>query len=171
MPTLSSNTGLPYVLYQDNRETSRYNGQYYARSKMLKTVTFEGLIDHIAEHASTFSRAEVAGVMYQLQDCIMELLQQGNRVQLGNLGSFSLTLQSKPAETIEAFNVNTNVVGIRLRFLPSRTKRSNLSSRSIKDSTKLIYWTKLLTDNEIAANTPSNNAGTNTPGGTPGTGA
>ena len=71
-------TGIPYKLYQDNRETSKFRGQWYARVKAFGTVDLDGLADHIASHGSTFTKADIAGVLYAMQDCILELLLSGH---------------------------------------------------------------------------------------------
>ena len=81
-------TGIPYKLYQDNRETSKFKGQWYARVKAFGTVDLDGLADHIASHGSTFTKADIAGVLYAMQDCILELLLSGQKVRFGDLGTF-----------------------------------------------------------------------------------
>ena len=144
----ATGSGLPYVLYQDNRENSKYRGQWYARVRAIKTMTFEEFIKHIAEHGSNFTRAEISGVLYKMQDCLLELLMSGNKVQIGDLGTFYMTITSTPAPTIEDFTVSSNIKAVNLRFAASRRKINNLSSKQLRQQTRLISMRDLVTDKE-----------------------
>jgi len=147
----TTNSGLPYALYQDNRRTSAYNGQWYARAKHIKTLTFEQFIKHIAEHGSNFTRAEIAGVLYKMQDCLLELLMQGYKVGIGDLGTFYLTISSRPAAKFEDFNVSENITAVNLRFLPSGRDINNLTSKELRKGTRFINVADLVAPSEKAA--------------------
>ena len=149
----TTNSGVPYILYQDTRSTSNHRGEWYARVRALRTVTWEQFIQHIAQHGSNFTRAEIAGVLYKMQDCLLELLMQGYKVQMGDLGTFYLTIESTSAPTIEDFNVAENIKAIRLRFLPCRRDINNLSSVELRKGTRLIDVRDLETTKERAAYT------------------
>ena len=141
-------TGIPYKLYQDNRETSKFKGQWYARVKAFGTVDLDGLADHIASHGSTFTKADIAGVLYAMQDCILELLLSGQKVRFGDLGTFYLSISSKPAETLELFNVAENIIGVNLKFAASRKASNNLTSPSLRAKTRFVNIQSLVTDTE-----------------------
>lgn len=141
----TTNSGLPYALYQDNRSNSTHPGEWYARAKHLKTLTFEQFIKHIAEHGSNFTRAEIAGVLYKMQDCLLELLMQGYKVTIGDLGTFYLTITSTAAPTLEEFNVSTNITAVNLRFLPSGKDINNLTSKELRKGTRFINVADLIT--------------------------
>lgn len=136
--TRNTGTGLPYKLYQDNRTNSNHRGEWYARAKSAGTVDLDGLAEHIARHGSGVTKAEMAGVLYTLQDCIMELLLSGQRVKLGDLGTFYLTIRSKPAPTRAGFNVAEHIDGVRLRFLPSQADDAGLTATRLCDSVRFI---------------------------------
>lgn len=144
----TTNSGLPYGLYQDNRRTSTHQGQWYARVKHLRTLSFEQFIKHIAEHGSNFTRAEISGVLYKMQDCLLELLMQGYKVCIGDLGTFYLTISTKPAVKIEDFNVNTNIEAVNLRFRPSGRDINNLTSKELRKGTRFIAVSGLVSPSE-----------------------
>lgn len=147
----TSNSALPYSLYQNNNQTSSYYKKWYARARHLKTLTFEEFIKHIAAHGSSFTRAEVAGVMYKMQDCLIELLSSGVKIDFGDLGTFYLSITSSPAESIEEFNVTENIKGVHLRFAPSRKDINNLTSPELMKTTRFINVQSLVTDKERSA--------------------
>lgn len=146
-----SSSALPYSLYQNNQESSTHYKKWYARARHLKTLTFEEFIKHIAAHGSNFTRAEVAGVMYKMQDCLIELIASGYKVDFGDLGTFYLSISSKPAESIDNFNVTENIVGVHLRFAPSRKDINNLTSPELMKTTRFINIQSLITEKERTA--------------------
>lgn len=144
----TTNSGLPYALYRDDRKTSANQGKWYARVKYLKTVTFEQFIKHISEHGSNFTRAEIAGVLYKMQDCLLELLMQGYKVEIGDLGTFYITISTSPADSIEAFNVSTNIKAANLRFRPCGKDINNLTSKELRKGTRFIPVSSLVSPSE-----------------------
>lgn len=122
MTTRHKGTGIPFKLYQDNRRNSNHQGEWYARVKAFGTTDLDGLAEHIAQHGSTFTKADIAGVLYTLQDCIMELLMSGQKVRFGDLGTFYVGITTTAAPTKDDFNVADNIKGVRLCFAASRDR-------------------------------------------------
>lgn len=141
-----TNSGLPYGIFQEKRESSDFKGQYYARAKHIKTVSFTEFIKHIASHGSNFTRAEISGVLYKMQDCLLELLAQGYKVEMGDLGTFYMSISSSPAVTLNDFNVSKNITGVHLRFAASRKQINNLSSTELRKNMKFVNIADLVTD-------------------------
>lgn len=138
MATRHKGTGIPFKVYQDNRRNSNHQGEWYARAQAFGTTDLDGLAEHIAQHGSTFTKADIAGVLYTLQDCIMELLLSGQKVRFGDLGTFYLTIKTKPAATRTDFNVADNIEGVRLRFLPNQADDAALTSTRLREGVKFI---------------------------------
>lgn len=138
MATRKIGTGVPFKLYQDNRKNSVNKGKWYARAKATGTVDLDGLADHIASHGSTFTKADIAGVLYTLQDCIMELLLSGQRVKFGDLGTFYLGLTTTGADSKEAFNTAEDIKGVHLRFLASQADDAGLTSTRLREGVRFI---------------------------------
>lgn len=138
MATTRIGTGIPYRLYQDNRSNSTHPGEWYARAKAFGTVDLDGLAEHIAAHGSTFTKADIAGVLYTLQDCVMELLLSGQKVRFGDLGTFYVGLKSKAAATRADFNTAEHIERVHLRFMANQSDKAGLTSTRLKEGIKFI---------------------------------
>ena len=77
----------------------------YAKAQMHELMTFEKFIDHIAKHNGVFTRGTVRGVVVDMCECLVEMLLEGKKVLLGELGSFWVSLTSEGAESMEKFTV------------------------------------------------------------------
>ncbi|MCD8285210.1 MAG: HU family DNA-binding protein [Prevotellaceae bacterium] len=77
----------------------------YAKAQSIGTKTLSQLAKHIAEHNSKYNRADVEGVLNSLLDCIKELLLDGWRIQLGELGTFYCNFRCKGADSVDEFTV------------------------------------------------------------------
>ena len=89
----------------------------YARAQMRELVTFDKFVKHIAEHNGVFSRGTVQGVILDMCECLVEMLLDGKKVQLGALGDFFISLSSTPAESLEAFT-SANIKSVNVVFTP-----------------------------------------------------
>ena len=75
----------------------------YAVAQAKETLTFSEICEHIASHNSKFGRGDVTAVVCEVVDCLRELLLDGKRVQLGDLGTFGVSLSSTGAKTCSEF--------------------------------------------------------------------
>ncbi len=119
-----------YQVYQNTNTNSTNYKKWYAKAKHTETVDFDSLIDHMTDHNIGFPRGVVQGVMMSFVDCLLELVAQSKKVQLGDLGTFYLNINSKPAEKYEEFNANENIEGCGLRFISSQTTSKNDLTRA-----------------------------------------
>ncbi|WP_370756428.1 hypothetical protein [Prevotella pectinovora] len=124
------NGKLYYQLFQNNVADSKFYKMWYAKAKHIDTVTFDELITHMANHNVGFPRGVVSGVMMSFVDCLLELVAQSKKVQLGDLGTFYLNLTSKPAAKYEEFNAAENIMDCGLRFISSQTENKDNLTRS-----------------------------------------
>lgn len=88
----------------------------YARAQTSEVMSFRDFAKHIADHGG-YSRGKVNGVLSDMCACLVEMLLEGKKVQLGDLGDFWLTLNSRGAESAEAFNASM-ITGINIIFTP-----------------------------------------------------
>ena len=89
----------------------------YGRAQMRESMTFDKFVKHIAEHNGVFSRGTVQGVILDMCECLVEMLLDGKKVQLGALGDFFISLSTTPAESLDAFTA-ANIKGINVVFTP-----------------------------------------------------
>ena len=67
--------------------------KWYAKAVQDRTIDFEGLVTHMSEHNSPYSRGVIHGVLTDMLDCVKELVLDGKSVRLGDLGLFSVGLR------------------------------------------------------------------------------
>lgn len=100
----------------------------YARNQVNEIWTLEKFSKHIAEHNGVFSRGTVKGVLSDMCECLVEQLLNGNKIQLGELGTFGISISSNPAESMEKFTAK-NIKAVNILFTPG-VDFDNLLGRS-----------------------------------------
>lgn len=154
------------VLYKlkknNNRESNGY-GKIYAKLVKLKTMTYKELCKHMSEHNSIYGEDVCSGVAIKLQNCILEQLLEGRKVEFGDLGTFYLSMKSAGADTEDDFNVNSDITGLYLRFTPSRKDINDLSSKALKKKASFMNVKNLVNGKTTSTSSGGDN---NSGGGT-----
>lgn len=82
-------------------------------------------------------------------DCLLELVAQSKKVQLGDLGTFYLNLTSKPAAKYEEFNAAENIMDCGLRFISSQTvNKDNLTRSAFTKAISFKNFNTLMRDGD-----------------------
>lgn len=89
----------------------------YAKNQVNEIWTLEKFAKHIADHNGVYSRGTVKGVLSDMCECLVEQLLNGNKIQLGELGTFGISISSTPAETLEKFTAK-NIKAVNILFAP-----------------------------------------------------
>lgn len=89
----------------------------YAKNQVSEIWTLEKFARHISDHNGVYSRGTVKGVLSDMCECIIEQLLNGNKIQLGELGTFGISLSSEGAESIEKFTAK-NIKAVNILFAP-----------------------------------------------------
>ena len=76
----------------------------FAVAQYADVMTIEKFARHIATHGCVYSRADISAILYMAVDCMREMLLDGRKIRLGDLGDFSVSLSSKGAETAKDFS-------------------------------------------------------------------
>ena len=98
---------------------------YFAQVAPVEPVTLEQVVKRI-EKSSTVSSADIKAVLDALQFEVIQSLQDGKSVRLGDLGSFRPTISSRSAESAETF-LPSNIKRVRVQFSPSATMLEEMS--------------------------------------------
>ena len=101
-----------------NPRNKEEDPKYYASPQVTDLVTLDEFARHISDHNSKYNRADVSAVLTQTVDCLREMLMEGKKIQLGDLGSFSIGLNSKGALTAEMFNPAIHIRNIHVNWFP-----------------------------------------------------
>ena len=105
------------VCVQNNPFDPSAEPKAYARIQMRELMTFKKFINHIVKHNGIYTRGTVRGVLVDMCECLVEMLLEGKKVELGELGTFWLSLRSQGAETKKAFTAD-NITDINVVFTP-----------------------------------------------------
>ncbi len=158
---------------QNKIKDSKSYGKWYGRVATTKTMTYQELCKHMSEHNSVYGEDVCLGVANKLQNCMLEQLLEGKKVQFGELGVFYLSVKSTGADEEKDFNLGINIQGLFLCFAPSRTDVNNLSSKMLKKKATFLNVKDMVESKAKAASstdsTPSGGDSTgDDPDGTPG---
>ena len=104
------------------------NEKAYAKNQISKVMSFDEFVKHIAEHNGVFTRGTVKGVVSDTCTCLVEQLLNGCKVQFGELGTFSISITSEPAESLAQFSAK-NIKEVNILFAPG-DDFENLVSRA-----------------------------------------
>lgn len=103
----------------------------FARMPPAKKVDFREFLDFMGQRGSRASRGLMKGFLSDMSDALALLLCEGRRVDLGDIGSFSLSLKSEAAATADDFS-DSNIKGVSIVFTPSRYLRQYLADIKFK---------------------------------------
>lgn len=120
-------------------------GKFYAQAQAKGTADLEELAEKIS-YSTTMTRGDVKGVLAALEDEISERLLNGEIVQLGDVGTFRVTLQSTGSTTPEEFYAS-NIKRANIAFRASNRLKAQLAkanyllvptSKKIKEALKAL---------------------------------
>ena len=154
---------------------------FFATAQYTEVMTIEKFARHIADHGTTYSRADIMAILYMAVDCMREQLLEGKKIRLGELGDFSVALSSKGAETAEKFS-SQNIQRVTVCWEPGSEFRNLLADaefnlvatrsaqaavlKAIKEGKTNVDISAPVTPGNPGGGSPS--GGTSTPGGTTG---
>ena len=95
----------------------------YGTAQIHENLSLEDFAKHIADHGCTYDRADITAVLTKAVDCLREQLLLGNKVNLGELGSFHNELATEGAATPDAFTAQ-NIKAVNVRWTPGKHFRN-----------------------------------------------
>lgn len=90
-----------YYVRQDNRRTG--TGLWYGKAYIRGTLTFDQIAQQIQNNCS-MKKSDVIAYLTELIEVMQQKLTQGYKVQLGDIGYFSVGLKSKGALSKKKWN-------------------------------------------------------------------
>lgn len=136
----------------------------YARAQVKEVISFRKFVQHIAEHGG-YTRGKVKGVLADMCTCLVEMLLDGKKVQLDELGDFWISLSCDGAETVNKFTAD-NIKAVNIIFTPgpdfenliSKAEFETVASRAAQAATlKAEKEGKSTVDLEAAKKKPTIN--------------
>ena len=90
--------------------------RYYASAQANNVMNLNQFAKHIATHGSVYRRADIAAVLTMAVDCLREMLLNGTKVYLGDLGNFYISFSSEGAITAEEFNPDIHIKEVNVNW-------------------------------------------------------
>ena len=90
----------------------------FPAAQYAQNLSMNDMAKHMASHGSKYNKGDIIAVATQLVDCIREQLLLGNRVNLGDLGTFYVSLKADSADNAEEFTTAL-LKDVNVRWAPS----------------------------------------------------
>ena len=144
----------------------------YAKNQVSEIWTLEKFAKHIADHNGVYSRGTVKGVISDMCECLVEQLLNGNKIQLGELGTFGISISSVGADSLDKFT-SKNIKAVNILFAPGvdfenligRAEFNLVASRSAQAATLKAEKAGETTVDLAAAKAPSTSGNGSQTGG------
>ncbi|MEQ9310055.1 MAG: HU family DNA-binding protein [Balneolaceae bacterium] len=104
--------------------------KYYASAITTGNLGIEQITARI-EQISTVSGADIRAVLYGIVDVVPDLLSDGNIVNIGDLGSFRISISSNPSDTEEEVSAS-NIKKSKILFRPGKKFKLMLNNLEYK---------------------------------------
>ena len=119
---------IKYVIQGKKNPLKKTEIKYYPQMAPSTPMTLAQIVKRV-EKRSTVSSDDVKAVLDALQYEVIEALENGNSVRLGDLGSFRLTMKSQGVETVaEAKKKGAQLIKkVNVQFTKSTTMRDTLT--------------------------------------------
>lgn len=117
-----------YYVRQDNRRKG--TKLWYGKAYPVATADLDYLADRI-QAACSMKKSDVYAYLTELIDTIGRKIKNGYKVQLGELGYFSLGIKTKGAVTEDKFNIRENVSKVTVRFETKNNVVNGVTTRAI----------------------------------------
>ena len=113
---------IPYslVLRQVQPGKPKQGNKTFPTAQSRQVLDLTAMAAHMTAHSSKYDKGDIMAVVTQLASCIREQLLLGNKVNLGDLGSFYVSLDSKSALNAEEFSTS-QIKRVLVRWSPSNT--------------------------------------------------
>ena len=123
---------IKYVIQAKKNPLKKEEVKFYPQAAPTTPVTLAQIIKRI-EKRSTVSSADVKAVLDALQYEVIEALENGNTVRLGDIGSFRLTIKAEGAVTArEAKGMGAKLIKqVNVQFTKSTVMRDSFDVRNL----------------------------------------
>jgi predicted histone-like DNA-binding protein len=97
----------------------------YASAQYSEVMDINRFAEHIASHGCVYKRADIVAILTMAVDCMREQLLAGQKIQLGDLGDFSVSINSYGAANAQEYNPAIHVKKLNVNWTPG-TRFQNL---------------------------------------------
>ena len=126
--------------YKNKNQEARNFGKVYGRVNNNEPIDINGLAKHISLHGSPYTRDVIQGVLTKAADCIKELALIGQPVKLGDLAIFKASVVSKPAVSVEKYDLSEHISKVKLLCLAT----GEMMAKNLTNEAELGYTSMAL---------------------------
>ena len=112
---------IPYslILRQAKPGKPEEGNKTFAQAQYAQVLSINDMAKHMSSHGSKYSKGDILAVVTQLVECLREQILLGNRVELGDLGTFYASIIGEAAPNAESWNTSL-IEDVKVRWAPSR---------------------------------------------------
>lgn len=132
------------------KDSAEYPKKAYAALQLTDTVTLEEFATHIADHGSVYSRGDVYAILCQEVDCLREMILEGKKVMLGDLGAFYPAVRSVGANSAAEFTASN------IKRLTVNWARGQSLSNMVDEATFRVTTSRSVQSAAVAAQRAAN---------------
>ena len=119
--------------------------KYYGSAQCKGVMDLNQFARHIANHGCVYKRADIAAVLTMAVDCMKEMLLNGYKVELGDMGAFYISLSSKGTETAKDYNPLIHIKTVNANWERGSSFLNLKEEEDFKLVTIRAYQKKMLT--------------------------
>lgn len=111
---------IPYslILRQVRPGKPEQGNKTYPAAQYRQVLDLSAMAAHMTAHSSKYDKGDIMAVATQLTSCIREQLLLGNKIAVGDLGSFYVCLVCDAADNAESFSASL-IKNVKVRWAPS----------------------------------------------------
>ena len=91
----------------------------YGVAQVKDRISLSDFAKHIHDHGCVYSKGDIVSILTTAVSCLRELLLEGKRVKLGDLGDFQPRLQTEGAVTTDDFSAK-NIKAVNVSWKPGK---------------------------------------------------
>lgn len=122
---------MKYYMKESRNGVTASRGKYVAKVRHYQTVDFDTIVDRITE-SSTLTKADVIATLTAFGEEMQRSLQEGDVVEMPNIGKFKLEMEVVPVEKPEDFTPSKHLRRMQLHVLPVSKDRKRTLYSDIK---------------------------------------
>lgn len=93
----------------------------YASAQYHKVLSFDELISFIQQHGSSYRAGDYRAIVSNLAEAMAEKMKEGYKIDLAELGKFYPTLDCEGADSMQEFDPDKHIKGIRVNWEASKS--------------------------------------------------
>ena len=91
----------------------------YGIAQATEVIDINAFAKHVANHGSVYKKGDIIGLLTNAVACLRELMLEGKRVKLGDLGDFQPRLKTVGARTTDEFT-HQNIKEVNVSWTPGK---------------------------------------------------